>query len=357
VRALFNTCRHRGSRLCEGERGHVAKFVCPYHQWVYGLDGKLLQCRLMNDEVDKQELPLHAASVEVVGGFIFVCLERNTPSFAPARETFERFLLPHRSEECQVCLEIDFTIYANWKTIVENNRECYHCATGHREFCLSNFDLGMTGDPRSSTEFTSAMQRMDAKWHALDLEPGPVNFPNGQWFRCMRFPLKDGFVTESLDGKPLGPVMGNFADHDIGSLRVVGLPNMWWHLNSDHFMTTRLVPQAVDRTRAKVAWYVHKDAVAGRDFDADRVADVWRITGEQDWKLCEQNYLGQRSTRYVPSRLSTTLEHGVTHFYQWYLSQLGQQPKNGIAPSKEASTPHSHLTRTTRLANARTERP
>ncbi len=322
IRALFNVCRHRGSQLCDAASGHIHKLVCPYHHWVYGLDGALQQCRLMNDEVPKSEYPLHRARVEKVCGFIFVCLSEEGPDFKPARDAFETFLTPHEPYKSKICLSIDYDVAANWKTIFENNRECYHCATGHREFCLANFDYGMIGDPRSSREFETQMQRMQTKWRELDLEPGPVNFPNDEWFRLMRFPLKAGYMTESMDGQPVGPIIGAFPEHDIGSLRVIGLPNFWAHFNSDHFMTTRLVPLAAGRTQVRVAWHVHKDAVEGVDYQLDHVADVWRLTSEQDWKLCEQNYLGQCSSRYTPGPLSESTEQGVAQFHQWYFRKL-----------------------------------
>jgi len=101
---------------------------------------------------------------------------------------------------------------------------------------------------------------------------------------------------------------------------------MWAHFNSDHFMTTRLVPVSPGRTLIKVAWYVHREAVEGVDYEIDRVADVWRITSEQDWKLCEMNYLGQRSTRYVPGPLSAATEQGLVQFFDWYMNQLAKHP-------------------------------
>ncbi|MGD9632502.1 MAG: aromatic ring-hydroxylating dioxygenase subunit alpha [Pirellulales bacterium] len=336
VHALFNSCRHRGSRLCDAPSGHMAKIVCPYHQWVYGLDGSLQSCRMMNEEIDRSDYPLHQARIEVVQGFIFFCLSDAAPDFKPARDAFDRFFAPHDSENIRVALEQEYLVEANWKTIFDNNRECYHCATGHREFCLSNFDFGMPGDPRSSDEFVRENARMQEKWAALGLEQGPVNFPNGEWFRCMRFPLKPGFVTESLNGQPVAPVIGDFADHDIGSLRVVGLPNMWFHLNSDYFMTTRLIPVAPTKTQVKVAWYVRRDAGAGVDFDPARVADVWRITGEQDWKLCEMNQAGMQSTRFVPGPLSQEAEQGISHFIGWYFRQLeGDTPAAELCGAAE----------------------
>ena len=324
VRAFFNSCRHRGSILCDQERGNTAKFVCPYHSWVYGLDGALEQCRLMGDEVRKSDFPLHRAHVEVVHGFIFVCLAPMPPSFAPAADALSRFIAPHAQSDVKVCLQLDYVVAANWKTIFDNNRECYHCASSHREFCLSNFDYGMPGDSRASAEFVAANDRMQRRWSEFDLEVGPVNFPDGQWYRCMRFPLKQGYVTESLDGCPVAPLIGDFPDHDVGSLRIVGLPNMWFHLNSDYFMTTRLLPTGPAETRARVVWYVRADAVEGRDYHPDRVADVWRLTSEQDWKLCENNQRGLQCSRYVPGPLSQIAEQGVASFAAWYLGQLAR---------------------------------
>jgi len=324
VRGHFNSCRHRGSIICHQSKGHAQRFVCPYHQWVYGLDGRLEQFRLMQDDCDKRDYPLHSFRVEVVCGFIFINLSSAPPSFDLARETFTRFFSPHCTTPVKVCVDIDYLVKANWKTIFDNNRECYHCASGHKEFCLSNFDFGMPGDPRSSAEFLTAHATAQQKWEHLRLSPGPVNFPNGEWFRCMRFPLKKGFVTESLSGEPVAPIIGDFSEYDIGSLRIVGLPNMWFHLNADYFMTTRLTPISAAETRARVVWYVRADAVEGRDYDPLRVADVWRITSEQDWKLCEMNQQGLQSSRYVPGPLSRTAEQGVADFAKWYLAQLGR---------------------------------
>jgi len=330
VRGHFNSCRHRGSLICRQAKGHVQKLVCSYHQWVYGLDGRLEQCRLMQEECNKQEYPLHSFHVEVVCGFIFINLAPAPPSFEPARKTFTRFFTPHCSTPVKPCFDIDFTVKANWKTVFDNNRECYHCASSHREFCLSNFDFGMPGDPRSSSEFLAAHSAAQHTWQRLGLEPGPINFPNGEWFRCSRFPLKKGFVTESLNGEPVGPIIGDFSDYDIGSLRIVGLPNMWFHLNADYFMTTRLTPISAGETLARVIWYVRADAVEGKDYDPVRVADVWRITSEQDWELCEMNQQGLQSTRYEPGPLSSTAELGVAHFANWYLKQLGRSPDEAL---------------------------
>jgi Rieske 2Fe-2S family protein len=136
-------------------------------------------------------------------------------------------------------------------------------------------------------------------------------------------------------------VIGRFPDHDIGSLRIVGLPNMWFHLNSDYFMTTRLLPVSARETHAKVVWYVREDAIPGRDFDADRVSEVWRLTSEQDWKLCEMNQRGLESTRYVPGPLSSIAEQGVSHFANWYLDQLAKNSPQvwGDRPSGEHVLP------------------
>ena len=77
VFAHYNTCRHRGSLICLEEKGHTPKLMCPYHQWVYGKDGKLLNARLMPDDFDKSNHGLHPVSLKVADGLIFISLSND----------------------------------------------------------------------------------------------------------------------------------------------------------------------------------------------------------------------------------------------------------------------------------------
>src|SRR5262249_11481394 len=85
VRAHVNTCRHRGSRVCTEPAGHVGKLICPYHQWVYERNGRLVGARWMGADFDKSQYPLHSAHVRVLAGLIYVCLAEEPPDFEPAR--------------------------------------------------------------------------------------------------------------------------------------------------------------------------------------------------------------------------------------------------------------------------------
>jgi Rieske 2Fe-2S family protein len=322
VRAHFNTCRHRGSRICAEPAGHVGKLVCPYHQWVYERDGRLAGARWMGTDFDKSCYPLQAAHVQVLAGLIYVCLADEPPDFEPARRTIEPFILPHGLDRAKVCFSKDYTIRANWKLLVENNRECYHCPGGHPEFCQVNFDVGMPGDPRGTDEYQSSFQKMRASWEDQGLAVGPVNFPGGEWFRCARVPLRQGHVTESLDGKPLAPLMGDLKTRDLGSLRVINLPHAWFHLNSDNANGTQLIPVGPELTTARLTWLVNADAVEGTDYHPERVAEFWKITTEQDFALCENNHAGIRSSRYQPGPYSSIAEPGVEQIVEWYLRQL-----------------------------------
>jgi len=319
LRALFNSCRHRGSRICSQEEGHCGKLVCPYHQWVYERDGRLAAARWMGDDFDRSVYPLHSAHLEEVAGLVYVCLAEEPPDFGPARRTIEPFVKRHGLDRARICFRQDYEVAANWKLVFENNRECYHCAGGHPEFCQINFDVGMPGDPRGDEAYRATFARMKAYWEGMGLPVGPVNFPDGEWFRCARVPLRKGHVTESLDGRPVAPLMGDLPARDLGSLRVINLPNAWFHFNSDNVNGTQLVPLGPHRTRARLTWLVDAAAVEGRDYDAEHVAGFWKVTTEQDWSLCAANHAGVRSSRYQPGPLSAITEAGVMQFHEWYL--------------------------------------
>lgn len=99
IRALHNSCRHRGSRVCTQHRGSSAKLVCPYHQWTYELDGRLLFARQMPEGFDPAEHSLKAIHCETVGGYIFISLADEPVDFRQFRETVAAYLAPHRLGE------------------------------------------------------------------------------------------------------------------------------------------------------------------------------------------------------------------------------------------------------------------
>src|ERR1700736_4359248 len=133
LRAFHNTCRHRGSRICSAEHGTSARLVCPYHQWTYSLDGRLLSARDMGSSFDKTQFGLKPVHCATVGGYIWICLAKVAPDFEPVRRQLEPYFLPHKLHETKVAFESTIVEHANWKLVWENNRECYHCAANHPE--------------------------------------------------------------------------------------------------------------------------------------------------------------------------------------------------------------------------------
>ena len=147
INAFHNSCRHRGSRVCNTDRGAAAKLVCPYHQWTYELDGRLLFARQMAEGFDKSQFGLKPVACESIGGYIFICLAGEPADFAPMRKMIEPYLLPHRLHEAKVAFESTIVERGNWKLVWENNRECYHLR-GKPSRALQDVSRGADGDWR-----------------------------------------------------------------------------------------------------------------------------------------------------------------------------------------------------------------
>jgi Rieske 2Fe-2S family protein len=195
---------------------------------------------------------------------------------------------------------------------------------------MSNYDLGLPGDARSDAGYDSLLESEYASWQGLGLSPREVSFPNGRPYRVARLPLKESFVTESLDGERVAPLMGDLPDENVGSLRIIALPNFWAHANCDYAMTTRVRPVSAGLTQVEVSFLVHEDAVEGEDYEPEKVAHVWKATSEQDWKLCENNYAGIKSLAYEPGPFSEITESSVESFLRWYLDQLAGESDSAL---------------------------
>jgi len=94
IRGFHNVCRHRGSLICTETTGHAKKFICPYHQWTYGLDGKLIACRGMGDDFDKSQFSLKQVAVHELEGLIYFSLAKNPWDTQRAREIISTLARP-----------------------------------------------------------------------------------------------------------------------------------------------------------------------------------------------------------------------------------------------------------------------
>ena len=156
VRAFHNTCRHRGARICDGQGGSAARLTCPYHLWTYGLDGKLLAARAMPEGFDKSEHGLVPVALENIGGLIFVCLSDDPPPIDRVKADIAAQIGIYDLERCKVAVQDELVEDANWKLVMENNRECYHCDSNHPELiaCLGTdgFGKGLPEDAPHAAE-------------------------------------------------------------------------------------------------------------------------------------------------------------------------------------------------------------
>jgi Rieske 2Fe-2S family protein len=281
---------------------------------------------------------LHKAHVHLMDGHIMVCLSNpaEDPYFdvEPAAKLVHGEAGIHELENTKIAHSHRYIIDANWKLVFENNRECYHCNVGHPEYIKSNYDTAFTynedgtrgleaNHPRKK-KIEDWMKQKSDQWASLGISCTPQNnFPGQGWYRASRQPLREDWMVESLDGKPVSKkLLGRCPDYDMGSLRLHFLPNYWVHISADHAVSTRLVPLTKDTTEAKVDWLVHKDAVEGEDYNLEDMLPFWQRTSEQDWTLCQDNQKGVESSYYLPGRLSVAKEQGLEKFIKFYINTV-----------------------------------
>ena len=136
LRAFYNVCRHRGTRMCEAPAGHFSGSIqCPYHAWTYSTDGRLIGAPHMQDAegFDKSDYPLHAVAVQEWEGFIFVSLSVNPVPFADAFAAVLTRLARFNLDRLVTVERREYEVKANWKLILQNYNECLHCPTIHPE--------------------------------------------------------------------------------------------------------------------------------------------------------------------------------------------------------------------------------
>lgn len=314
VRAFWNSCRHRGAKICLEQSGRAPRLMCPYHQWTYGLDGKLLAARSMAEDFDKADHGLNPVALENVGGLIFICLSDNPPPIDRVKADIVDQIAVYDLEKLKVAVQDDYIEDANWKLVMENNRECYHCDVGHPELISV---LGTTGFGRDAPA-DDYLETKRAEWQALGIDHDVIEFPDGWWHRVARLALANGAVTQSIDGKlACQKLIGPFKAPETSSLSVWTQPNSWHHFCCDHVVTFSLTPVGPDKTLLRTSWLVHEDAVEGVDYNPDHLAALWRATNVQDGHFSMVNHQGIANDGYVqgPYAVEENLVEDFKDFY------------------------------------------
>ncbi len=321
VRAYFNVCRHRGSRICLKDRGNIGKFVCPYHAWTYDLSGELITAPRMPPDFDRAGYGLRSCPVRIFEGLIFVnpAPADTTPDFEALTSGFGGFLRPHGLPQTKIAHRAAYPIAANWKLVIENFRECYHCAPAHPEYTAVN--AYVKSGLKSYRESVSAWeQKARELGHVTGIER-PQDARSGQPLVAWRQPIRDGFLTLTNDGSPAGPLLGDFKEYDGGETFVAFSPLYYVYAANDHATLFRITPLDVSRTEIVITWVVREDAREGIDYDVDHVKWMWDVTTRQDVQIINNNQKGVNSIAYTPGPYSQE-EAGTADFTAWYLDQM-----------------------------------
>jgi Rieske 2Fe-2S family protein len=278
LRAHFNVCRHRGTRLCEAESGELSETIqCPYHAWTYALDGRLIGAPHMQ-EVEgfaKSDYALHPAAIAQWEGFLFVNLAPEPvpfeTAFAPVLDRFSRFGLAALA----VGRRSRYEVRANWKLVFQNYSECLHCPLIHPE--LSD--------------------KLPYQSGANDLTEGP--FLGGY------MEITPGSESVTLSGERVAPYLADLPAEDRRrGYYYTLMPNLMLSIHPDYVNYYTVWPRAADRTVVESEWLFHPDALREPNPRLDDAFAMWDLTNRQDWHITERSQLGVSSRRYQPGPYS-----------------------------------------------------
>ncbi len=321
IRAFANVCRHRGSRLCISPRGNVKRFTCPYHAWAFNLDGGLFHARLLDPAYDRDALSLFPVAVEVLEGLIYVSLADDPPSFDALRAEMTPCLAPFSLARTRIAHRATYDVKSNWKLLLENYNECYHCASAHPEFSRSHA-IHMSEDRVTplNEEMETRAAACGAPTPLID-RVGRLRTRGGTDYAYNRYALLDGYLTGSEDGAPVAPLLGQISGYDGGASDVyVGLLNPML-IYCDHAVLYRFFPVDKDTCAQEIIWLVQAEAEPGRDYDVDRLTWLWDVTTRADKRIVEANARGVGSCHYVPGPL-VPMEAYVARFITAYQDML-----------------------------------
>jgi Rieske 2Fe-2S family protein len=295
IRAFFNVCRHRGTRLCETEEGRVGKaIVCPYHSWAYDLDGALRAASNMEDLpwFDRADYGLFPAAAGEWNGFLFVSLARRAAPLAETLEPLESRLAPWGLARLATVRRIAYDVGANWKLLYQNFSECLHCPPVHPKLArLSDFRSG-----------------------ANDLREGPIL---GGYMTIDR---PGGSLSSS--GEMCGVPIGELSGDDRRRVYYYSVfPGLFLTVQPDFVLSTRLSPVAIDRTRVTCEWHFAPETLSQPGLDPAEGVSLWDETNRQDWHVCELAQRGVSSRAYVPGLYSKS-ESLLAAFDREYLASM-----------------------------------
>lgn len=333
VRAFHNVCRHRGARLLTQPSGFVGNVVCAYHSWTYGTDGQLRHAPGLPEGTDVGCLGLRTVASRTVGGLILLSLAAHPPEDVDVFvDRLAPYLEPHGLAQAKVAAQVDLMEIGNWKLVMENNRECYHC-DGHPELSCSFFPTyGLQAHEvperlrPAHDRYLAAELDLQATCDRLGLPLAlieDISEPDVA-HRIAREPLDGAGESFSLDGavlvgRPLSDRLPT--PRRLGRLSIHLQPNAWLHVMSDHAVVFTALPVAPDRTLVRTTWLVNAAAEEGVDYDLEKLTHVWVETNAQDSSFVALAQAGVTDPAYEPGPYLPQ-EYQVDAFVSWYVERM-----------------------------------
>jgi Rieske 2Fe-2S family protein len=304
-RAFHNTCRHRGSQLCEAPRGRFAggRIVCPYHAWSYALSGELLATPKMDLPADfrREDYSLYRVPVEAWGGYLFVNLAGKPATtladfLGEEAKQVERWPLAdlvsvHRETTALDC---------NWKVFWENYSECYHCPGIHPELCrvMPLYREGLLSYADS---------------HSKPQGAGGDTRPR----------VAPGLATWTLDGRSTLPLIEgpSAADREPGVVFASFNASFFIVAHPDYVRSVRILPRGPERVELTVDWLLAPGVAEAHPQELERLYALGRLVVAQDGRACELNQRGLKSRRHRQGVLMPQ-EHALKEFHDWLRDRL-----------------------------------
>jgi len=244
---------------------------CPYHQWTYALDGKLLHAPHFTDgpAFSKSDFSLYPVGLETWGGFFFLNLSPGQPP-EECRTLQQQLgeIIPRVKRyplgDVRAAATITYDVQANWKAIFENYNECYHCGGLHPELC----------------DIVPAFRQQGGA--QLDWERG--------------IPHREGASTFSFSGTTTRePFPGLDEDEKVRHKGELIYPNFMLSLAADHVAAFLLWPKSAQETRITCHFLFHPDEIQKPGFAPEDAIEFWDLVNRQDWAICKRVQQGLNS--------------------------------------------------------------
>lgn len=293
LRAFYNVCQHRGHELVRGT-GHAKAIVCPYHAWTYNQHGELIAARNSKNvpNFNKCEFSLSPVRVEVFCGMVFINLDNDATPLSEMASGLEREIRDYcpTVDSLQYVARDRYEVSCNWKVMVDNFLECYHCAPAHKDFVdlVDMKSYRSTNKGIYSSHISNAARSTSNK--AYEFEVGEVDFGYAGWF--------------------LWPNL-----------------TIWAYPGEANLSVLQMNPDGSNRTIEFQDWFVPDGKIT--DQLKQTIEYQKDVLQPEDIGLCESVQRGLKSRgynqgRFIVDKEQTELsEHAVHHFQSMVVDALG----------------------------------